>query len=553
MLRMVRGVIVGILLMIGAGSALATDTVIILPFENRSQLAEYNWIRESFSILIEEILDAPGFYVISSDERNIAYERLNLSPDDILTRAAMIRLADAAQSNLALIGEFDVAVDNDQVTIAVTARLIETKEGRLVGNRVFNFSGPLSDLQSMQGQLAWNILYFRNPSSPYSKEQMVRRATSTPPLAYESFVKGVQTRDLNLREGFLKRAIQEHEMAGTPGRYTRALFELGLLYYRQADFEEAVKQLKQLQKDDSNYREGLFYLGLAAYEAGQVDESTSAFRTLADQLPMLEVWNNAGAALTARGDLAAALPLLKRATANNPNDTDYRFNYGYASMLNKNCQEAVSYFDAVLKINPRDGEAHFLRSRCLTELGQPEEAARSDNEAKRYLESYAKWTISPANIPKLMRFKTEVNRAAFYSLERKQQMQQDGTRGLPSARQISLRQSLDRARELINQKNDVEAMTELESVLSSEPTNAEAHFLRGLILNQRRDIDGSIAAFKAAVSWNPRLIEGHINLCRLYLARGDRALALAHARQALEIDPQNRDAIALKQQIETGR
>lgn len=541
------------MVMIGTIRAMATDTVIILPFENRSQLAEYNWIRESFSILIEEVLDAPGFYVISSDERNIAYERLNLSPDDILTRAAMIRLADAAQSNLALIGEFDVAVDKDQVTIAVTARLIEAREGRLIGNRVFNFSGPLSDLQSMQGQLAWNILYFRNPSSPYSKEQMVRRATSTPPLAYESFVKGVQTRDLNLREGFLKRAIQEHEMAGTPGRYTRALFELGLLYYRQADFEEAVKQLKQLQKDDSNYREGLFYLGLAAYEAGQVDESASAFRTLADQLPMLEVWNNVGAALTARGDLAAALPLLKRATANNPNDTDYRFNYGYASMLNKNCQEAVSYFDAVLRINPRDGEAHFLRSRCLTELGQPEEAARSDNEAKRYLESYAKWTVSPANIPKLMRFKTEVNRAAFYSLERKQQMQQDGTRGLPSAQQISLRQSLDRARELINQKNDVEAMTELQSVLSSEPTNAEAHFLRGLILNQRRDIDGSIAAFKAAVSWNPRLIEGHINLCRLYLARGDRALALAHARQALEIDPQNRDAIALKQQIETGR
>ncbi len=541
------------MVMIGTIRAMATDTVIILPFENRSQLAEYNWIRESFSILIEEVLDAPGFYVISSDERNIAYERLNLSPDDILTRAAMIRLADAAQSNLALIGEFDVAVDKDQVTIAVTARLIETKEGRLIGNRVFNFSGPLSDLQSMQGQLAWNILYFRNPSSPYSKEQMVRRATSTPPLAYESFVKGVQTRDLNLREGFLKRAIQEHEMAGTPGRYTRALFELGLLYYRQADFEEAVEQLKQLQKDDSNYREGLFYLGLAAYEAGQVDESASAFRTLADQLPMLEVWNNVGAALTARGDLAAALPLLKRATANNPNDTDYRFNYGYASMLNKNCQEAISYFDAVLRINPRDGEAHFLRSRCLTELGQPEEAARSDNEAKRYLESYAKWTVSPANIPKLMRFKTEVNRAAFYSLERKQQMQQDGTRGLPSAQQISLRQSLDRARELINQKNDVEAMTELQSVLSSEPTNAEAHFLRGLILNQRRDIDGSIAAFKAAVSWNPRLIEGHINLCRLYLARGDRALALAHARQALEIDPQNRDAIALKQQIETGR
>ena len=49
------------------------------------------------------------------------------------------------------------------------------------------------------------------------------------------------------------------------------------------------------------------------------------------------------------------------------------------------------------------------------------------------------------------------------------------------------------------------------------------------------------------------MIEAHIVLGRLYLVRGDRAQALAHCRQALGIDPQNRDAIALKQQIETGR
>jgi Tfp pilus assembly protein PilF len=55
------------------------------------------------------------------------------------------------------------------------------------------------------------------------------------------------------------------------------------------------------------------------------------------------------------------------------------------------------------------------------------------------------------------------------------------------------------------------------------------------------------------VSYNPRLVEAHIVLAQMYLARGGRALALAHCKQALAIDPQNRDAIALKQQIETGR
>ncbi|MGE0101902.1 MAG: tetratricopeptide repeat protein [Blastocatellales bacterium] len=542
-----------ILSVFGSVRGMATDTIVVLPFENRSQLAEYNWIRESFNISIEEVLDAPGFYVISTDERNIAYDRLRLKPEDILTRAAMVRLADAAQANLALIGEFDVAVDGEQVTIAVTARLIETREGRLVGNRVFNFSGPLNDLQSMQGQLAWSILYFRNPSLPYTKEQMVKRATMTPPLAYESFVKGVQTRDPDLREGFLKRALQEHELAGTPGRYSRAHYELGLHYLRQTEYDEAIEQFKLLGKDDSDYRAGLFYLGLASFESGDIDESAAAFRTLANLLPLLEVWNNTGIALTSRGDLADGMQFLKRATANNPNDTDYRFNYGYASMLSRNFEEAITYFDALIKINPRDGEAYYLKAKCLKELGRTEDAAAADNEAKRYLENYAKWAVSPDTIPRLGRLKKEINRASLYRHERQQQIQQDATQGLPSAQQISLRQALDRVRDLIGRGQDAEAMTQLQAVLDVDPTNAEAHFLKGLVLNKRRDVEGAITSFKAAVSWNPRLIEAHINLCRLYLARGDRALALAHARQALEIDPQNRDAIALKQQIETGR
>jgi Tfp pilus assembly protein PilF len=49
------------------------------------------------------------------------------------------------------------------------------------------------------------------------------------------------------------------------------------------------------------------------------------------------------------------------------------------------------------------------------------------------------------------------------------------------------------------------------------------------------------------------MVEAHIALARLYLARGSRAQALAYCKQAINVDPQNRDAIALIQQIETGR
>lgn len=187
------GMFISVLLGMGRGSAVAADRIVVMPFENRSQMGEYNWIRESFPIIVSEVLDAPGIYVLSTGERNLAFDRLRLSPNDLLTRASMIRVAEAAQANLALIGEFDIGGEKDGVTIAVTARLVETTEGRLVANKVFNFSGPLSNLQQIQGQLAWNILYLRNPSLPYTKDQFVRKATSAPPLAYQSYVKAVQT------------------------------------------------------------------------------------------------------------------------------------------------------------------------------------------------------------------------------------------------------------------------------------------------------------------------------------------------------------------------
>src|SRR5262249_26274984 len=57
--------------------AAASDTVVVMPFENRSQMSKYNWIRESFAILLGDVLDVPGISVLNIDERNLAFERMN--------------------------------------------------------------------------------------------------------------------------------------------------------------------------------------------------------------------------------------------------------------------------------------------------------------------------------------------------------------------------------------------------------------------------------------------------------------------------------------------
>lgn len=398
-------------------SALPADAVVVMPFENRSQIAKYNWICDSFAILIGDVLDATGVNVVNVDKRNLAFEKMRLSPSDLLTRAAMIRVAGAAQANLALVGEFDIGESKEAITISITARLIETREGRLVGAKTFNYSGSLSDLQEWQGRLAWNIVYERNLAPPYSKEQMVRRAKQVPPAAYESFVKGVQTRDLKLRESFLLRAIQESENSGGAGYFPQAIYELGLLYYRQADFAESAKLLKRLGTDDPIYAESLFYLGLAAYKAGDANESSSAFEKLIELAPSAEAVNNAGAALLAKGENEKALQLLRRALSNGPNDALYRFNIGYAQWRAGNFAEAVQHLRSVTQADPRDGEAQFLLAKALEASGLQTEAARADNEAKRYLSNYAKWAVAPDRVPMLARFKEELNRATFYKME----------------------------------------------------------------------------------------------------------------------------------------
>jgi tetratricopeptide (TPR) repeat protein len=398
-------------------TAPAPDVVVVMPFENRSQIAKYNWICDSFAILIADVLDAHGVSVVNIDKRNLAFERMRLSPSDLLTRAVMIRVAGEAQANLALVGEFDIGESGEGVTISITARLIETREGRLAPAKTFNYSGSLSDLQDWQGQLAWNIVYERNPSLPYSKEQIISRAKQVPAAAYESFVKGVQTRDLKLRESFLQRAIKECETSGGAVHFPQAIYELGLIYYRQADFAEAAKLLKRMGKGDPAYHESLFYLGLAAYKTGDGDEASLAFQSMIALNPSLEAINNAGAALLAKGENETALQLFRSAVDKSPNDMLCRFNLGYAQWRGRNFAEAVQSLRVVAQQDPRDGEAQYLLAKALGALGQQAEAAQADNQAKRYLSNYAKWTVAPDRIPMLARLKEELSQAALYKIE----------------------------------------------------------------------------------------------------------------------------------------
>src|ERR1041384_8055981 len=84
------------------------DVVMVLPFENTSNRAEYNWVGESFADALVELLNKPGLIVVSSDERDLAYHRLRLPETVIPSRATAIKLAREAKATMIVIGNYSV-------------------------------------------------------------------------------------------------------------------------------------------------------------------------------------------------------------------------------------------------------------------------------------------------------------------------------------------------------------------------------------------------------------------------------------------------------------
>src|SRR5215204_1636605 len=86
----------------------AADVVMVLPFENTSNRAEYNWVGESFADALAELLSKPGLVVVSSDERELAYQQLRLPETVIPSRATAIKLARQAKATMIVVGNYSV-------------------------------------------------------------------------------------------------------------------------------------------------------------------------------------------------------------------------------------------------------------------------------------------------------------------------------------------------------------------------------------------------------------------------------------------------------------
>ena len=542
----------------------ASDVLMVLPFENKTNQREFNWLGESFADSLTELLNMPGIgmVVVSSDERDIAYQRLRLPQTVLPSRATAIKLANAAKATLVVLGNYEVTPaqgEGSLPTLTGTARVVRVNEGRLTGETM-HFGGPLTDLQKMQGRLVFEILYQHDKALPISLNTILEQARKVPPIAFESYIKGALTTDSEKKSAYLQNALREYKKVNAGAEYPQAAFELGTLYFNQQDWKRAAEYFSMLQEKDPHYVEAAFY---AAYSYWKMDDLV---RSLGALMPLKEtrltaIYNNAGAISTqaARSQADAqerqrlldqAAYFLGLAAASAPDDSMVRFNYAYALMLAGKHAEAADQLRPVIKMNPNDGDALFLFAKALEKTGQTEAAAINDNEArKRLAQSYGRvqseWQQSQTlAVP--LRLRQVFNRSDYIAERRFRDEQYKGDLSGPNAESL-----LAKARELYAAGRDDEALQELRNVVRVEPMNAEAYLLIGRIDQRRGDWPAAISALKPAIFWDAKLIDAHILLGRIFFERGDRTMAMSYARNAMQIDPYNQEAIGLQRQITT--
>jgi tetratricopeptide (TPR) repeat protein len=548
------------------------DTIMVLPFENSSNKAEFNWVGESFADSLTDLLEVPSLKVVSNRERKLIQQRLKVPLTILPSLATSLKLAREANATLLISGKYNIIPAKDDVAaaITITAKIIRVNEGRFLseefpdGRRItrdINLTDALQNLQTVQGQVAYQILYQRDKALPFSQNKLIEQANKVPARAFEAHIKALLTSDLAIREIYLKNALRIFAEEREGAVYSEAALELGHLYLNQNKNDDAIEYFSRIPQEAASYPESAFYTGLIQWERKNYEQALAVLRPLADDLKLTIVYNTLGsisieASRREKNDAKSAalindgLEFLKRASESVTDELNPKFNYGFALFLTENYKDAVTELLNVIGKNQVDGEAYFLLAKGFEKIGDTEKAVNAEENAKRYLtrnNKYAKLQVEWEN-KKNLEIEMRVEKPS-----RKDFVGVLSNENSTASAQTSLNETdllLAQAKKFYGDGNDDEAMSVLRKVLVSEPMSAQAYLLLGKIHLRRGDQEQAVSSLKTALFWDNRLIEAHIGLGRIYLEKEDCLQAKNYSASAFALDPDNQEAVALQRLVE---
>jgi tetratricopeptide (TPR) repeat protein len=352
---------------------LAEDTA-VLPFVNTSSNSpslstrNVDWIGESIAENLRATFSARGILTLERDRIAEAYRRLQLRERIDLTEGSILKLGEVLDAEHVVHGTFSYTPSANPSPSAAASKgslkiqALVFDRRRLRQSPVFEESGALEDLATIEAHLAWRALTAVAPAQAPAESEFRSLRTAVPLDALENYIRGLMAATVEQKEKYFAQAARQDPDFSPPA------FELGRIYFERKDYREAAQWLEHVGPMENRYREASFLLGIARYQAGDFDAAHKAFQIISATVPISTVWNNLGAA-ESRQNLPQSIETFRKALDQDPSDPDYHFNLGYALFKKGDFAMAADRFREVLDRDPGDQMATLLLGRCLKKQG----------------------------------------------------------------------------------------------------------------------------------------------------------------------------------------
>ncbi|MGA7156507.1 MAG: tetratricopeptide repeat protein [Acidobacteriaceae bacterium] len=495
--------------------------VLVLPFDNHSGNASLNWIGNSFPDTLNKRLTSAGFLTISHDDRVFAYEHLGLPADFRPTRATTIRIAQQLDANYVIFGSYDVkpgpAGGMAGSHIYIQAKVLSIDALRLSGP--IEDSAELMRLFDAENAIAWKVARALDPKFSVSEQTFLAAPGGVPLSAFEDYIRGINAATDAERLKRLQGAV-----ALVP-EYPAALLELGKAQYTQRDFDGAAATLAKVPKTDRLALEANFYLGLADFNSANYAGAQAAFEFVASKLPLPEVVNNEAVAVSRQGK--DSVELFRKATEADPSDEDYHYNLAIALFRRGDTDGARREVEAALKLKPADNEALELQA----QLKQVAPGTKLTEDADS--------GFSP--LERIRRTYSETGfRQAAFQLD---QMRAMRLAMLPPEKRAE--EYTAQGREYLSEGLLPEAERQFQDALEASPNSADAHAGMAQLREASGDPVKARDEAKTSIIMQPNAA-AYLVLARLDMAAKQLGASAQDVAQALQLDPHDAKAIALK-------
>jgi tetratricopeptide (TPR) repeat protein len=469
----------------GSKNADRTRILLVLPFDNRTGQPSLDWVREAASSLLSSRFASAGFSPMSRADRMYALDHLGLPEGFQPSRASALKLAQTLDADDIIVGSY-ITDGNDLIAEARVVDVPHLRMGLPVTAR-----GEMHSLIDIFDGLAWQLTRQMDPHFSLGEDTFIAAGKGIRLDAFEQYIRGITEADQAERLRHLKQSV-----VLSPD-FAPAWMALGREEYSSQQYEDAAAAFARVGGSSPDALEADFYRGLSLLFSGRYPQAQESFSAVARELPLAEVLNNEGVALSRQGKDASGI--FRQAIGADNSNPDYHFNLGVSLMRHQDTAGAIAEMTQCLKMRPSDGEAQtLLRTWKQGPPAAPSQSQSADSDHSDPLERIER------------RFDAAAFRQAAGMMEQ-----------MEAARMAALAPR-DRAAKLATQGQD--------------------YLDRGLILEAERlyqsaeETDGSLAA-------------AHLGLARVRQRVGDLASARKEADTALQIDPGNKAAQDLSRQL----